>query len=133
MKCAGSGHGTNLPSPLAHRSFPAVDADQIRPSTDPLPSRSTFVTRVRREHVDVPAIEDVKIIDPTYGVAYVRIPVFQKTTARDLEALRVALGDDFGRGDSLLRTFRIGLFGLTKLRDIDGTIADLSSALDAAG
>ncbi len=55
------------------------------PTSEPLPSRSTFVTRVRREHVDVPAIEDAKIIDPTYGVAYVRIPVFQKTTARDLE------------------------------------------------
>ncbi|MEM1305721.1 MAG: S41 family peptidase, partial [Planctomycetota bacterium] len=41
---------------------------------------------VRREHVDVPALEEVKIIDADYGVAYVRVPVFQKTTSRDLEA-----------------------------------------------
>lgn len=41
---------------------------------------------VRRAHVEVPSLEDVKIVDPQYGVAYVLLPVFQKTTARDLEA-----------------------------------------------
>lgn len=40
---------------------------------------------VRREHVEVPSIEDVKIVDPEHGIAYVRVPVFQKTTSRDLE------------------------------------------------
>jgi carboxyl-terminal processing protease len=40
---------------------------------------------VRRDHVDVPSLEDVKLIDPQTGVAYVRIPAFQKTTATDLE------------------------------------------------
>jgi carboxyl-terminal processing protease len=33
----------------------------------------------------VPSLEDVKLIDPATGVAYVRIPAFQKTTADDLE------------------------------------------------
>jgi carboxyl-terminal processing protease len=57
-----------------------------KPVGDTAPrTRSPFVARVRREHVDVPAIEDAKIIDPAYGVGYVRIPVFQETTARDLE------------------------------------------------
>jgi carboxyl-terminal processing protease len=41
---------------------------------------------VRREHVEVPSLEDVSIVDPDYGVAYIKIPAFQKTTARDLEA-----------------------------------------------
>lgn len=41
---------------------------------------------VRREHVEVPSLEDARIIDDQYGVAYVRIPAFQKTTARDLDA-----------------------------------------------
>jgi carboxyl-terminal processing protease len=41
---------------------------------------------VVRSHVDVPSLEGVKIIDQTAGVAYVRIPAFQKTTAADLEA-----------------------------------------------
>jgi carboxyl-terminal processing protease len=41
---------------------------------------------VTRSHVDVPSLEGVKIVDPTAGVAYIRIPAFQKTTSQDLEA-----------------------------------------------
>ncbi len=41
---------------------------------------------IRREHVDVPSLEGVNIVDKDYGVAYVRVPVFQKSTSRDLEA-----------------------------------------------
>jgi carboxyl-terminal processing protease len=41
---------------------------------------------VRREHVEVPSLEDAKIIDPVAGVAYMRIPSFQKTTADDVDA-----------------------------------------------
>lgn len=40
---------------------------------------------VRRAHVDVPSLEGAKLLDPSTGVAYVRIPAFQKTTAADLE------------------------------------------------
>ncbi len=40
---------------------------------------------VRRASVDVPSLEGVKIIDPVKGVAYIRIPAFQKTTPTDLE------------------------------------------------
>ena len=50
---------------------------------------------VRRAHVEVPSLEDVKILDPAHGVAYVRIPAFQKTTARDLET---ALWDLHAKG-----------------------------------
>lgn len=50
------------------------------------PNVAPRTVAVRRAHVEVPSLEDVKIIDPQYGVAYLRIPVFQKTTARDLEA-----------------------------------------------
>ena len=50
------------------------------------PGKHPRVLNVRREHVEVPSLEDVKIIDPDYGIAYVRIPTFQKTTSRDLEA-----------------------------------------------
>lgn len=41
---------------------------------------------IRRSEVEVPSLEDVKIIEPESGVAYVRIPAFQKTTSADLEA-----------------------------------------------
>lgn len=44
------------------------------------------VLSVRREHVEVPSLEGVKIVDADFGVAYIKIPTFQKTTARDLEA-----------------------------------------------
>jgi carboxyl-terminal processing protease len=56
---------------------------------------TTRVLSVRREHVDVPSLEDVRIVDPQYGVAYVRVPVFQKTTSRDLDT---ALWDLHGKG-----------------------------------
>ena len=49
------------------------------------PGQAPRELTVRREHVEVPSLEDVKIVDPATGVAYVRIPAFQKTTAADLE------------------------------------------------
>ena len=57
-----------------------------KPVGNSLPNTHTRVLAVRREHVEVPSLEASKIIDEDYGVAYVRIPVFQKTTARDLES-----------------------------------------------
>jgi carboxyl-terminal processing protease len=50
------------------------------------PGEASRVLPIRRASVDVPSLEEVKIIDPQSGVAYIRIPAFQKTTARDLEA-----------------------------------------------
>ncbi len=41
---------------------------------------------IRREHVEVPSLEEVKIVDKDFGIAYLRIPTFQKTTSRDLES-----------------------------------------------
>lgn len=49
------------------------------------PSPARAVT-VRREHVEVPSVEDVRIIDTAAGVAYLKISSFQKTTSVDLEA-----------------------------------------------
>ncbi len=41
---------------------------------------------VRREHVEVPSVDDVKIIDPDFGIGYLKLACFQKTTSRDLDA-----------------------------------------------
>lgn len=41
---------------------------------------------VRRERVEVPSIDGTQIIDPTYGIGYLKLTCFQKTTARDLDA-----------------------------------------------
>ncbi len=41
---------------------------------------------VRRQRVEVPSVEDVKILDTDYGIGYLRLACFQKTTCRDLDA-----------------------------------------------
>jgi carboxyl-terminal processing protease len=40
---------------------------------------------VKRAHVEVPSIDDVKIIDREYGIGYLKLTCFQKTTSRDLD------------------------------------------------
>lgn len=49
------------------------------------PSPARAIT-VRREHVEVPSVEDDRIVDASAGIAYLKISSFQKTTAADLEA-----------------------------------------------
>ena len=52
----------------------------------PSPARAVSV---RREHVEVPSVEGVRIIDRQAGVGYLKLTSFQKTTATDVErALR---------------------------------------------
>ena len=41
---------------------------------------------VRRAHVEVPSVDDIKIIDREYGVGYLKLTCFQKSTSRDLDA-----------------------------------------------
>lgn len=41
---------------------------------------------VRREHVEVPSVDDVKIINRESGIGYLKLTCFQKTTSRDLDA-----------------------------------------------
>lgn len=42
--------------------------------------------RLLRERVDVPSVEDVKIVDRESGTGYLRLTSFQKTTSRDVDA-----------------------------------------------
>jgi carboxyl-terminal processing protease len=42
--------------------------------------------RVERRRVEVPSVQDVKIVDADYGIGYLRINSFQKTTSRDVDA-----------------------------------------------
>jgi carboxyl-terminal processing protease len=57
----------------------------VRVTTQRAGEAQPRIMTVRREHVEVPSLEDVRIVDADFGVAYIRIPTFQKTTARDLE------------------------------------------------
>jgi carboxyl-terminal processing protease len=69
------------------------------------PNQAPREVTVRRASVEVPSLENVKILDPATGVAYVKIPAFQKTTATDLEQ---ALWDLHGKG---MRSLIIDLRG----------------------
>lgn len=46
---------------------------------------SEFERVVSRRRVEVPSIEDTKLLDPAAGVAYLKISSFQKTTAGELD------------------------------------------------
>ncbi len=49
------------------------------------PDNSTRTLSVRREHVEVPSVDDAKILDPSLGVAYFKLTSFQKTTSKDMD------------------------------------------------
>lgn len=42
--------------------------------------------QILRQVVEVPSVEQVSIVDPHYGIAYMKLGSFQKTTSRDVEA-----------------------------------------------
>ena len=46
----------------------------------------TYRLQLRRRRVDVPSIEDVKMLDSQAGIAYLRLSSFQKTTSRDIDS-----------------------------------------------
>jgi carboxyl-terminal processing protease len=49
------------------------------------PDGQLRTARVRRERVDVPSVEEIKIVDPDYGIGYFRLSSFQKTSSRDVD------------------------------------------------
>ncbi len=50
------------------------------------PNGTLRTVRVQRRRVDVPSVQDVKMVDPENGVAYLKLTSFQKTTSRDVDA-----------------------------------------------
>ncbi|MFM2097016.1 MAG: hypothetical protein RIS70_4140 [Planctomycetota bacterium] len=44
------------------------------------------VVTLMRERVEVPSVDDVKIVDEDNGIGYLKLTSFQKTTSRDLDA-----------------------------------------------
>ena len=50
------------------------------------PQGSSRRVNVRRERVEVPSVEDVRMLDPDSGIAYLKLTSFQKTTSRDIDA-----------------------------------------------
>jgi carboxyl-terminal processing protease len=50
------------------------------------PGEADRQVSVRRQRVEVPSVDKVRIVDSQQGVGYLRLTCFQKTTRRDLEA-----------------------------------------------
>jgi carboxyl-terminal processing protease len=42
--------------------------------------------KLRREHVEVPSVDDVHMVDAKSGIGYLKLTCFQKTTSKDLDA-----------------------------------------------
>ncbi len=68
---------------------------------------------------------------PGVVVSYTDDPAIQNGRKFAAEGLQIAAGVPLqvGEGDDF-RTFRLGLFGLDKLKDVDGTLARLKAAFD---
>jgi len=85
----------------------AVTADQ--------PARKLTL---RREHVDVPSVDDIHMLDAANGVGYFKLTCFQKTTSRDMD-------------NALWQLHRLGMRSLVMdLRGNPGGL--LTAAVDAA-
>jgi carboxyl-terminal processing protease len=50
------------------------------------PEQAPRIIRLRRERVEVPSIDEVKIIDAQQGIGYLKLTCFEKTTSKDLDA-----------------------------------------------
>lgn len=70
---------------------------------------------------------------PGVVVSYAPTPEIQSGRAFAAQGVQIAAGVPLQVGEPEgFSTFRIGLFGLDKLRDVDGTVARLRAALDGA-
>lgn len=68
---------------------------------------------------------------PGVVVSYTTDPDFQNGRKFLAEGMQIAAGVPLQVGEGPeFRTFRLGLFGLDKLKDVDGTVARLTSVLD---
>jgi carboxyl-terminal processing protease len=47
---------------------------------------TTRRVRLLRQRIEVPSIEDARVVDAALGIAYMRLTSFQKTTSRDMDA-----------------------------------------------
>lgn len=81
-----------------------VEGSQVR-VTARNPAGQVRQLTLTRQRVEVPSVEDVKMLDPEYGVGYFKLTSFQKTTSSDVDA---ALWKLHGEG---MRTLIIDLRG----------------------
>jgi len=49
------------------------------------PGQAPRALTMLRERIEVPSVDDVRIMDPTRGIGYLKLVCFQKTTSRDMD------------------------------------------------
>jgi aspartate aminotransferase-like enzyme len=80
----------------------------------------------------VPSVAAEGFQAPGVVVSYTSDPEVQNGAKFRAEGLQIAAGVPLQVGEGPeFRTFRLGLFGLDKLRDVDATVARLKRAIDA--
>lgn len=62
-----------------------VEGSQVRVTKRDAAGQMQHLT-LTRQRVEVPSVEDVKMVDPEYGVGYFKLSSFQKTTSSDVDA-----------------------------------------------
>ncbi|HLA84243.1 MAG TPA: S41 family peptidase [Thermoguttaceae bacterium] len=66
------------------------------------PGQSPRTIRAQRRRVDVPSIDEVKIVDAQRGIGYLRLTCFQKSTSHDLDDALWQLHRDGMRGGLIM-------------------------------
>ena len=81
----------------------------------------------------IPSVAAPGFEAPGVVVSYTDDPDMQNGSKFAAQGMQIAAGVPLqvGEGDAF-RTFRVGLFGLDKLADVDGAVAKLKTALEAA-
>jgi aspartate aminotransferase-like enzyme len=79
----------------------------------------------------VPSVAAEGFQAPGVVVSYTADPEIQNGAKFRAEGLQIAAGVPLQVGEGPeFRTFRLGLFGLDKLKDVDGTVARLRKAVE---
>ena len=128
-------HATLPTDSIAHNA--AVARETVGRGLEDLRARQiALVTRVRAllTGCGFASVAAPAYAAPSVVVAHTSDPAVQSGAAFRPLGLQVAAGVPLKCGESEdFSTFRLGLFGLDKLDDVDGTVARLERALDALG
>lgn len=115
---------------LEHMRETRARAEELRTAQWELGGK---VRAILAEH-GMPSVAAEEFASPTVVVAYTRDPQVKSGAAFKPHGLQVAAGVPLQCGEGAnYSTFRLGLFGLDKLDDVDATTSRLAAALDALG
>ncbi|MCC6006301.1 MAG: alanine--glyoxylate aminotransferase family protein [Rhodobacteraceae bacterium] len=133
----GGGHAYHATMPTdALRGLRDVMAEMDETGFDELARAQWALGRGARAALSArgaPSVAAPGFEAPGVVVAYTDVPEVQSGARFAAQGVQIAAGVPLQCDEGPdFRTFRIGLFGLDKLRDVDGTLARLEAALDTA-